>query len=215
VTGQLNVTTELMSRNVKIFISDTLLRNEALEAPLEQIKQIACEALTVPFAQDWRQRAVDSGYLVRGNVKLETPSQLPLRPSTQSFKAPPTPARSSVPPNTPTPTVSSHLVAGSGFGFDYTPFPLSATMSESSVTTSADTFGSPAGASTSGALQKLSDDVLDLVETLSGYRNPNHIAIIEDILDNVPRSQWDKSMRKRLKVNAGTAKALYIFLKQC
>jgi hypothetical protein len=121
VTGQLNVTTELMSRNVKIFISDTLLRNEALEAPLEQIKQIAREALTVPFAQDWRQRAVDSGYLVRGNVKLETPSQSPLRPSTQSFKAPPTPARSSVPPNTPTPTVSSHLVAGSGFGFNILP----------------------------------------------------------------------------------------------
>jgi hypothetical protein len=83
---------------------------------------------------------------------------------------------------------------------------------------SADTFGKlgqKASRSKAKVTQRLSDDILDLVETISGYRDSRHIAIMEDILDNVPRAQWDEALQKRLKVNVGMAKALFLFLKQC
>src|SRR5258705_3537596 len=70
-TGHFSITPDLMSANVQIHISNKFHHNEALEAPLEQISNICCEVIAVAFAQDWRQRAVASGYLSRCKVKLE------------------------------------------------------------------------------------------------------------------------------------------------
>ena len=62
-TGACTVSPELMADNLSIFISDSLIDNAAVAPALEEMEKIVRDAILVPFAQDWRHRAIASLYL--------------------------------------------------------------------------------------------------------------------------------------------------------
>jgi len=120
---------------------------------------------------------------------------------------------------TNTPVGQSEASLGLDHRF-FSPSPLSvSSVPMRSPTLSSDDFFQGTALSAEGiggtTSKKFSNDVLDILETLNGSLNPEHILIVEDILENVARSQWESNFRNRLRMNNGTAKALFLFLKEC
>src|SRR5882762_5195589 len=115
-TGLFPVTPDLMTSNVQIYVSDMFRHNGALETPLEQIENLSREVIAVAFAQDWRQRAVASGYLSMYRVKLEpVGSSRITEPTTQRSCLPASPPLSTPRRTAKTPVGQS----GAGQGLDY------------------------------------------------------------------------------------------------
>jgi len=76
-TGARTISPEMMADNLSVFISDSLIDNVAVAPALEEMEKIVRDAILVPFAQDWRHRAVASVIYQR----IEWYWRLLLRPS--------------------------------------------------------------------------------------------------------------------------------------
>ena len=224
-TGVCTISPEMMADNLSVFISDSLIDNVAVAPALEEMEKIVRDAILVPFAQDWRHRAVASVYLSKNRVVLETVAS-PVRqhPSARTTSAVLSPPATPLPPhNSPSTPVSpspcgrdtSHQTLSPRAPSTSSASDLLSNLSSLSLE---DLFGASMPTSSkkgksAARCSPVSSTTRDFIDCLPGVLPTNSLTTVEYALEHIGRAQWEEYLRNELQVNSGLAKALALLMR--